>query len=148
MRRLTRILAIVSLAGNCVLAQNINNGEIVPGDNLVVDGITKIPSSIAQAVARYRNSYGYPIAGWDPNKGEVWLKILASTGTWISRIETPDSIAKPMITIPAAGAYDVYFQPQGKYLVYNKDTSGDENFQFYLYDIATRGSKLLTDGKS
>ncbi|MGH9761674.1 MAG: S9 family peptidase, partial [Blastocatellia bacterium] len=37
---------------------------------------------------------------------------------------------------------------QGKYLLYNKDTAGDELFQFYLYDFASRGSRLLTDGKS
>jgi dipeptidyl aminopeptidase/acylaminoacyl peptidase len=148
MMRLIRILAILALAANCVLGQSANNGEIVPGDNLVIDGIPKIPSSIAKAVARYRNSYGYPLAGWDPNKREVWLKILASTGTWVSRVDTPGSMAKPMIAIPAGGAYDVYFQPQGKYLVYNKDSSGDENFQFYLYDVAAHESKLLTDGKS
>ena len=77
MTRLTGIVSILVLAGNCILGQNANNGEIVPGDNLVVDGIPKIPSSIAKAVAPYRNSYGYPIASWDPNKREVWLKILA-----------------------------------------------------------------------
>src|ERR1700738_2552930 len=106
MMRLIRILAILALVGNCVLGQSANNGEIAPGDNLVVDGIPKIPSSIAKAVARYRNSYGYPLAGWDPNKREVWLKILASTGTWVSRVDAPGSMAKPMITIPAGGAYD------------------------------------------
>lgn len=49
--------------------------------------------------------------------------------------------------MPVGGAYDVYFQPHGEYLVYNKDTSGDEAFQ-YLYDIAKRESKLITDGKT
>src|SRR6266404_8989780 len=121
MTRLIRILAILALGGNCALGQNANLGEIVPGDNLKVEGIPKIPSSLAKAVARYRTSYGYPLAGWDPSKREVWQKILASTGTWVSRVDTPGSIAKPLISIPVGGAYDVYFQPQGKYLVYNKD---------------------------
>ena len=148
MTRLTRILAVLVLGVNAVLGQTPAGSEIVPGDNLVVDGIPKIPSSLAKAVGLYRNSYGYPFAGWDPNKREVWLKILASTGTWVSRVETPGSNAKPLISIPVGGVYDVYYQPQGKYLLYNRDTGGDENFQFYLYDIASRESKLLTDGKS
>lgn len=42
----------------------------------------------------------------------------------------------------------MYYQPQAKNLLYNKDAAGDEAFQFYLYNIATHESKILTDGKS
>jgi dipeptidyl aminopeptidase/acylaminoacyl peptidase len=145
MKSLSGILIVFILAANPMLAQN---DEIVPGSNLVVEGIPKIPATLAQKVNRYRNGYGYPVAGWDPSKRELWLKILASTGTWVSRIDTPGSIPKPLLSFPVGGVYDLYYQPQGKYLVYNKDTGGNEFFQFYLYDLASRESKLLTDGKS
>ena len=47
-----------------------------------------------------------------------------------------------------AGVYDLYYQPQGRYLIYNQDTNGNEAFQMYLYDLGTHKSSLLTDGKS
>ena len=146
MKRFLRILVAIILTANPILAAQ--GDEIAPGDSLVVEGIPKIPASLAQRVNKYRNAYGYPLSGWDPTARELWLKILASTGTWIYRVEKPGGIAKPFLSIPVGGVYDVYYQPQGKYLVYNKDTGADEFFQFYLYDIAARQSKLITDGKS
>lgn len=148
MKRLTRILAALVLSVSSVLAQAPGSGDITPGDNLVAEGIPTIPASLAQSVNKYKNSYGYPLAGWDLNKRVLWLKILAGTGTWLSRVDAPGSSPKSLISIPVGGVYDVYRQPQGKYLVYNKDNAGDEAFQFYLYDLAKRESKLITDGKS
>jgi hypothetical protein len=63
-------------------------------------------------------------------------------------VETLGGTPKPVITIQAGGVYDVYFQPQGNYLIYNKDAGGNETFQFFLYDIATRESKPITEAKS
>lgn len=143
-------LLYISVA--CILAANLSlaaqTDEIAPGPNIVVEGIPKIPSSLAQKVNQYKGAYGYPVAGWDTTKKELWIKILASTGTWVSRVETPGSVPKPIIIIPVGGIYDLYYQPQGKYIVYNKDVGGNESFQFYLYDIASRQSKPITDEKS
>lgn len=147
MKRLCTILAILGLAGNCVLAQNANKAEIVPGDNLIVEGIAKIPASLAQTVNRYTNAYGFRLAGWDLTKREVLLKNLAGSETWILRADTPGVLPKLSLFIPT-GVYDVYYQPQAKYLVYNRDTDGNDSFQFYFYDISTRKSTLITDGKS
>ena len=146
MKRLIRISVAIILAANFSVAGQ--SDAIAPGDSLFVDGIPKIPASLVKAVNKYKNAYGYPLAQWDPSKRELWIKILAGTGTWVSRVETPGSIPKQLISIQAGGVYDVYFQPQGKYLIYNKDAGGNETFQFFLYDIATRESKPITDAKS
>src|SRR6185436_12258200 len=136
MRRLTCILAAIILSAISVPGQAHGSSDIVPADNLVTEGIPKIPASLAQAINKYKNSYGYPLAGWDPSKRELRLKVLASAEISIFRVDTPESMPKALLSIPVGGAYDVYYQPQGKYLVYNKDTGGNEFYQFYLYDIA------------
>ncbi len=59
--------------------------------------------------------------------------------------QLPGSSPKIISFIPT-GVYDLYYQPQAKYLVYNRDVDGDDSFQFYLYDIAARESTLITDG--
>jgi Tol biopolymer transport system component len=99
-------------------------------------------------LTNYKNSYGYPLAWWDLSKHELWLKVIASTEISIFRVDKPASMPRALLSIPVGSAYDVYYQPQGKYLVYNKDTGGNEFYQLYLYDIAAGESKLLTDGKS
>jgi dipeptidyl aminopeptidase/acylaminoacyl peptidase len=147
MFRLTHVLAIAVLAASLVLGQSTGAGEIVPGDNLVTEGIPKIPGSLAQTVNRYTNAWGYRLAGWDLVKRELLFKNLVGSETWILRGDTPGVSPKLSFFIPT-GVYDVYYQPQAKYLVYNHDTDGNDSFQFYLFDIATRKSTIITDGKS
>jgi len=121
--------------------------EIAPNANLEVFGIPKAPASLAPKVRRYSNNYGLPLAGWDPAKREIWLKGISSV-SWVSRVESPGGGPKSWMYLQASGIYDLYFQPQAKFLVYNQDSNGDEAFQMYLYDIEKRSSTLFTDGKS
>jgi dipeptidyl aminopeptidase/acylaminoacyl peptidase len=116
--------------------------------NIEVLGVPPVPTSLAAEVAPYSQIYGLPLAGWDPTKREIWLKGLSSV-TWISRVKSPGvSPETSSIYIQSPGIYDVYFQPQYKYLAYTKDTDGNENFQLYLYEIDGGNSKQLSDGKS
>ena len=101
--RLASILVIVVMAAASLFGQSPSVDEIAPGDGLVLDGIPKIPTSLAKAVSRYRSSYGYPLAGWDPDRRELWLKTLAGTGTWVSRLEAPGSIQRPLLSMPVGG---------------------------------------------
>lgn len=134
----------LAICFQAVLAQG---DEVAPNANLEVSGIPKVPAALAQAVKRYTSPYGLPLAGWDPAKRELWLKGISSA-TWIARIEAPGGKQQTTTYIQASGVYDIYYQPQAKYLVYNRDANGNEVFQFFLYDLATRKSTPLTDGKT
>ncbi len=139
---LITLLLLLSLA-----TASAQNDEIAPGGNLVTEGIPRISASIAQTVQRYTSGYGLPLAGWDPAKREIWLKNLTSGSTSVFRVGESGGTQQPILYIPA-GVYDLYYQPQGRYLIYNQDTNGNEAFQMYLYDLRTQKSTLLTDGKS
>jgi dipeptidyl aminopeptidase/acylaminoacyl peptidase len=124
------------------------NDAISPGTNIEATGIPPIPASLAREVAPYSNVYGLPVAGWDPAKHEILLKGLSSV-TWVSRVRNPEAKAETSsIYIESNGIYDLYFQPQGKYLAYTRDVNGDESFNLYLYEVGTRKTTLLSDGKS
>ncbi len=121
--------------------------QFSPGNNIEAVGVPTIPASLAREVGPYSNIYGLPLAGWDPLKREIWLKGISNV-TWVSRVSSPGAAAAPTsISILANGIYDIYIQPQGKYLAYTRDANGDESFQLYLYEIGSRNSSLLSDGK-
>src|SRR6266404_9375342 len=128
-----------------VLAQ----GEFsTPNQNLEVIGVPPIPAALARQVAPYLNIYGLPLADWDPDKREIWLKGLSSV-SWVSHVTSPGARPSPSsIYIQVSGIYDLYRQPQSKYLAYTRDSGGNETFQLYLYDIGHGRSTLLSDGKS
>jgi dipeptidyl aminopeptidase/acylaminoacyl peptidase len=143
------LLAIVAALAPLARSQSAaaQSDEIAPNANLEVHGIPKPPASLAPRVRRYSIFFGLPLAGWDPVKREIWLKGISSV-SWVSRVEAPGSGLKAWVNIQASSIYDLYFQPQAKYLVYNRDSNGDEAFQMYLYDIEKRSGTLFTDGKS
>lgn len=149
--RQAKLMTLVAIAalGLVVYFQPVSaqNNEILPGGNLEVRGIPNPPAALAQAVKRYTSPYGLPLAGWDPAKREVWLKGISSA-TWISRIASPGAAPVVMTYLQTAGVYDVYYQPQAKYFVYNRDANGNEVFQMFLYNVETRASSPITDGKS
>lgn len=138
-------LFVFSVCSQVISAQS---DYVHPGKDLLVEGVPNIPKGLAKAVNRYASIYGFPVAGWDPVKREVLLKGIGTTEAWISRLETPNGPPKVTTRIKAGSVYDLYPQPQGRYIVYNNDTEGNEAFQLYLYEIGTSKSTLLTDGKS
>ncbi|PYS35943.1 MAG: peptidase S9, prolyl oligopeptidase [Acidobacteria bacterium] len=121
---------------------------ITPGKNIEAIGVPPVPASLARELSPYSSVYGLPLAGWDFEKHEILLKGISNT-TWISRVSSPGAKALPtLIYLPSNGIYDVYFQPQGKYLAYTRDAGGNETFQLYLYQIGRVQSTMLSDGKS
>lgn len=133
-----------------IVAQSVSaQSEVIsPGKNIETIGVPPIPASLTREVQPYAGIYGLPLAQWDPLKREILLKGLSSV-TWISRVAAPGANAETTsIYIQSSGIYDVYFQPQGKYLAYTRDTAGNEAFQLYLYETSRGESTMLSDGRS
>jgi hypothetical protein len=49
-------------------ALSAQTAEVVPNENLVVDGIPKIPMSIAESVDRYNNFRSANFSSWHPTR--------------------------------------------------------------------------------
>jgi dipeptidyl aminopeptidase/acylaminoacyl peptidase len=140
------VLAFALMLSSCPIAWAQSFLQV--DENLEVRGVPPVPASLASEVAPYTQIYGLPLAGWDPHRREIWLKGLSSV-TWISKVKSPNASPETSsIYIQSPGIYDVYFQPQYKYLAFTKDTEGNEAFQLYLYEIAGGDSRQLSDGKS
>ncbi len=137
------MLMVVVLLVGLVQAQST-----APSKSIESLGVPPIPTSLAREIQPYNSPYGLPVAGWNPLKREIWLKGLSSV-TWVTVVASPGATPETSaIYIQSSGIYDIYFQPQGKYLAYTRDANGNESFQLYLYEINARNSTLLSDGKS
>ncbi|HZS45964.1 MAG TPA: prolyl oligopeptidase family serine peptidase [Blastocatellia bacterium] len=142
---ITCLMLLLLPFGTTAIAQT---AEIDPGPDLVLEGVPRIPESLATSIKRYTTAYGLPMAAWEPQKHAIMLKDLSNSFTAISRVDSPGKDRQVISLIPVGGVYDLYFDPNGKYLVYNKDTDGNEAFQMYFYELSTHKSIRITDGKS
>jgi dipeptidyl aminopeptidase/acylaminoacyl peptidase len=148
MTKLAQILAIVLLVANPSLGQSTNNNEIVPGDNLVVEGIPKIPASLAETAGRYTRSRWATLSSWHPTKREMLISTQFGDTPQLHYVKFPGG-ARTQLTFLSDDIVGGSIQPRtGNCFVFRRDTDGDQFYQIYRYDFSTGNVALLTDGHS
>lgn len=139
------ICAFLILISTChVCAQS---DEFLPGPDIQVEGIPRIPKSLVSEVNKYNYSFGWPVVGWNDSGNEIMLKN-KSGGFSLYIASVPGRIPRNWLRHKESFVYDIYPDPQKRYFVYNKDSKGDEVFQMYLFDSESKQSTLLSDGLS
>jgi dipeptidyl aminopeptidase/acylaminoacyl peptidase len=122
--------------------------EVVPPNaNLRVEGIPAIPKSIADKVAAYTDFRGYGFVGWHPKDRSMLVRHRPAGANVAQIYLLREPGGKPeQITDFAEPIGAVSFEPvSGKYLVYSKDSGGNEASSIYRFDMQARTSTLLSD---
>src|SRR5947207_2821510 len=130
---LSRSLLIALLVTHSICAQK---GEITPSENLVIEGIPKIPGSIAEEMARYQTRSAR-LLDWHPAKREILISTRFGETDQIHIVKSPGAYRKQLTFYPdsVSGAS---FQPRGgNYVVFSKDSGGNGLVQLYRYDLLT-----------
>ncbi len=139
--RLVAVLLLSSVAFS-------QSDEIVANENLVTEGIPKIPSSLAETVERYNNFRGASLESWDPVKREMLISTRFADTSQVHLVKMPGG-ARIQLTFYADRVAGAQYPPtKDDFFVFSKDVGGGEFFQLYRYDVATGDATLLTDGKS
>ncbi len=122
--------------------------DILPGDNLYIDGIPAIPSSIASEVSRYTEFRSASFSSWHPTKHEMLISTRFGDVPQVHYLKFPGGARTQMTFFPerVGGAS---FNPKNEdYFIFSKDIGGGEWFQIFRFDISSGTITMLTDGKS
>ena len=144
MRAFLRV-AVVLLLTAIVFPQN---DAVVPNENLVTEGIPKIPVSIAESVERYSNFRGATLDSWDPVKREILISTRFADTNQIHLVKMPGGARTQLTFYPDRVSSAHYSPTKDDSFVFSKDVGGGEFFQLYRYDVSSGDVTLLTDGKS
>jgi len=144
MTRLSHVVAVLVLS----LAAWPQSGEIVPNENLVAEGIPKIPASLAESVARYSEFRSAFFASWHPTRREMLIETRFADTNQVHQVKFPGGARTQLTFFPDRIAGASYQPLNGETFLFGKDVGGGEFFQLYLYDLKTGDIRLLTDGKS
>jgi dipeptidyl aminopeptidase/acylaminoacyl peptidase len=145
---MSRLLCTLLLITTFVANTPAQTGDILPADNLVVEGIPPIPAQLAKDVGRYTEFRSAAITSWHPLKHEMLIMTRFGDVPQVHYLKMPGGARTQMtfFTDRLAGAS---FNPKSDdYFVFSKDVGGGEWFQNYRFDLATGTVTLLTDGKS
>ena len=146
MKKALRLLpCLIASACSSILAQS---EYLAPADNLVAEGIPKIPAVLADQLSRYTDIRSAGLSSWHPVKREMLINTRFADTPQVHLVKFPRG-ARTQLTFFKDRVGGATFQPiTGDYFVFSKDLGGNENYQFYRYDFGSGEITLLTDGKS
>jgi dipeptidyl aminopeptidase/acylaminoacyl peptidase len=143
--KLVSQLAVGLVLGALALAQN---NEVAPNENLVAEGIPKIPVSLAESVGRYSEFRSAFFAGWHPTRRELLIETRFADTYQVHQVKFPGGARTQLTFFPDRIAGARYQPGGGDSFLFGKDVGGGEFYQIYRYDLASGNITLLTDGKS
>jgi dipeptidyl aminopeptidase/acylaminoacyl peptidase len=142
MKRAWSALLILAAA----TAARAQSGDVVPNENLVVEGVPKIPAALAEGVGRYTEFRAAGLADWHPTRRELLITTRFADTNQVHRVRMPGGDRRQLTFFPEPVFAASYEPVRGDFFVFARDKGGDEFSQLYRYDPGTGAATLLTDG--
>lgn len=143
-------LALAACAGSpapSAAAAPPNDATLAPNANLHVEGIPPVPRTLVQGVDKYTDFRGHAFLDWHPAKREMLVSHRGAGGNTPQLYRIGSPLAEPeKLTDFADPVFSASYEPlEGRYIVFERDTGGNEVNQLYRMDPVTREATLLTD---
>jgi dipeptidyl aminopeptidase/acylaminoacyl peptidase len=147
MKRICTLAAVLCLAAlpTLTLAQDT---PIAPPESLIVDGVPKIPATLAETAGRYASFRTAGLADWHPTRHEMLIATRFAETPQLHLVAMPGGARQQLTFYPDAVTNGRFHPAAGDYIVFSKDIGGGEWYQLYRYDMKTGDVTLLTDGKA
>jgi dipeptidyl aminopeptidase/acylaminoacyl peptidase len=143
-----RFCLFITLTLLVALPARAQDTYLTPADNLVVDGVPKIPASLAETAGRYGSYRTANLADWHPTKREMLIATRFAETPQLHLVKMPGGARQQLTFFPDAVTNGRFHPDGGDYILFTKDVGGGEWYQLYRYDMTTGNVTLLTDGKS
>jgi dipeptidyl aminopeptidase/acylaminoacyl peptidase len=121
---------------------------LVPNENLFADGLPPIPAALVDEVRKYSESRTAVLVDWHPVKREILISTRFGDAPQLHAVAMPAGARRQLTFFPDRVNGGWYQPTRGDYLVFSKDTGGNEFYQLFRLDLASGDVTMLTDGKS
>ena len=120
---------------------------LAPNANLHVEGIPPVPKALVAAVDRYTDFRGHIVVDWHPTRREMLVAHRAAGASTPQLFRVASPLAEPeRLTDSAEPVTSGQYEPrEGRYIVFERATGGNEVSQLYRMDLDTKATTLLTD---
>lgn len=130
------MISLLLASGTYLTAQE---DTIAAPENIVTDGVPKIPASLAGAIERYTENRTAVQTDWHPKRREMIIATRFGNTLQAHLVEMPGG-ARQQLTFFPEPVHDASFHPKGgdDYMLFRKDVGGGEWYQYFRYDLANR----------
>jgi protease II len=142
MRRCAAI-AVITLAACATPPQAV----VEPNPNLFVQGIPRVEQALAREVDKYTDFRGHAFVDWHPTQREMLIahRAAGSSTVQLHRLAAPFATPEALTAGNEPVSNGSYEPQQGRYIVFERSTGGNEAAQLYRLDLGSRGVTSLTD---
>lgn len=142
MRLLTAALIVALQLSHSAAAQ-----DVIPlPAGLVAESVPLLPRKLAEETGRYTEFRAAGFLGWHPQRRELLISTRFGNTAQIHHVRVPGGARKQLTFFPEPVSAATWEPKQGQYLIFSRDTGGNEFSQLYRLDLDTGRSSLLTDG--
>ncbi|MDQ3512011.1 MAG: alpha/beta fold hydrolase, partial [Pseudomonadota bacterium] len=148
-RVLSAALVLVCTSTLAQTPANVAHADRIEIGNRVTENIPEIPPDLIEQLSRYQNTRGAGLAGWTKD-GCVLVSTRFAETNQAHRVCAPMGM-REQLTFHPEPVRSLEAAPLASDLdgfVFGKDVGGNEFWQLHWFDLATRETSLLTDGKA
>ena len=143
LRSLAAFLAFSAIAAAGAHAEGEN---LTPPAALVIENVPPIPAEVAKKVAPYVEFRPHAMLSWHPERREMLVRRRLTATNQVHLVTDPLTTPNALTDFPDTVANADYQPTRGDSFVFTRAEGGNEVFQVYRYDFATKQSTRLTSG--
>ena len=118
---------------------------LLPNPHLRAEGIPPVPKSLAERVGKYTEFKPANLIAWHPTRRAMLVAYRRGATTQLHLLDVPRGTLEWLTDFTDPVAVASFDPTHGDYLVYARDTGGNEASQLYRLDFADYKTTLLTD---
>jgi len=141
--RLARVAAALAFVA---LGAQAQSDIVTPPSALVLDGVPPIPIELAKKLAPYGEFRPHALFAWHPTKREMLIRRRLNATNQVFLVTDPGASPIALTDQPDAVVNAEYQPVRGDSFLFTRGDGGNEVFQIYRYDFATRDVERLTTG--
>lgn len=149
MKRFKLHLKMITIFLLVIIIQSTNAQDRREVGNMILEDVPEIPDEIKSRIQQYQNTRSASFKDWLPNNEGALISTRFGNTAQLHIVKKPGG-ARSQISFFEEPVSNGTFCPSDNYdgFLFTKDIGGNEFSQIYWYDMKTRNSKILSDGKS
>lgn len=144
-----------ALAAGCALvlmpiaeAAQADSSSVPPPASIVTQGVPAVPQSLADVIDRYTQYRAARLLSWRPGGGGILIATRFAETPQVHAVASPGAARRQLTFGHDAIAGAAYPPTRSDYFLFEHDRDGNEQYQYYRFDLRTKSTTLLTDGRS
>ena len=141
------IVSIFVAAAAAATATATHAQFLKPTDNLVIDGIPPISEALVAKVRAYTDFKPATIVAWHPTQSAVLMRTRLNNTLQLHLVSSPGMKPVPLTDFADAVSGASFEPKNGAYILFEKANGGDEVFQIFRLDLASKSVTPISDPK-